>query len=181
MEKKHKECLNLNDFVYLMLAHLASNSPIIDLNNPSNKYICLPATYKQIIENILYAKNGWYNDFSSLINMDEYFEDHFLWEQQMSEELKNVLNNLDKKMEYDFERDNILIIITENELSEIRKKYNNEEINNKMDHFTNLLTSYTYTREYQKNIANNSSATAKKQESKIKLKILEKVKQKILS
>ena len=65
------EVLSLNDFTILMLATMANNNEGI---------ASIPADYKQRIENILCSDNGWKEKFSILINLDDYFEDHFSWE-----------------------------------------------------------------------------------------------------
>lgn len=154
--------LSLEHFVTLMLIYLARKTQIIDLRNPNKKYACIPFAYKEIIQNILYAENRWKDMFSCLINVEEYFDDHFLWENKMSIALECVLKKLGKNVECDFEKDKLLIVFTDEELNELMKKYNNRNINNRMDHFTNLLNDYIYTREFKENFHNYSAKSVEK-------------------
>lgn len=88
--------LDIKDFVYLMLATLAHNPKIIDYKDRSQKIIALPIQYKQIIENILCAENRWKEEFSILIDIEEYFKNHFVWERKLAVALKQVLLDLKK-------------------------------------------------------------------------------------
>ena len=147
MEKE--KALDINDFVYLLLATLAQNSKIIDLKDKNKKIISLPIQYKQVIENILCADNGWKEEFSILIDIDEYFENHFAWENKLSLSLKETLNDLNKSYEYDFVYDRLLIPFTQDEVDAMLLKYPEEETKNVVDHFSRLLTDYIYTRKFQ--------------------------------
>lgn len=145
----NRNALDINDFVYLLLATLAENPKISDLKDRSKKIISLPVQYKQIIENILCADNGWKEEFSILIDTEEYFDDHFAWEQNLALALKQSLIDLNKTFEYDFEYDSLLISFTQDEINMILSQYPDEEVRNIMDHFANLLVDYIYTRKYQ--------------------------------
>lgn len=146
---ENNKTLDINEFVYLLLATLAQNPRTIDTKDRSKKIISLPIQYKQIIENILCADNGWKEKFSILIDTEEYFENHFAWEQKLALTLKQALINLNKTFEYDFEYDKLLISFTQDEINIILSQYPDEELKNIMDHFANLLVDYIYTREYQ--------------------------------
>lgn len=159
MENK---CLSLYDFVTLMLIHLAKNSQIIDVTNPNLKYACIPFSYKEIIQNIFCAENRWKEMFSKLINVDEYFDDHFGWEINMSNTLDKVIKNMNKTVNVDFVRDKFVITFTDDEINNLIKQYPNEEINNSMDHFTNLLNDYIYTREFKEEFYNYSAISVEK-------------------
>jgi len=146
---ENKKTLSINEFVYLLLATLAQNSRIFDMKDRSKKIISLPIQYKQIIENILCADNGWKEKFSVLIDTEEYFENHFAWEQKLALTLKQTLIDLNKTFEYDFEYDKLLISFTQEEINMILSQYPNEGLKNIMEHFANLLVDYIYTREFQ--------------------------------
>ncbi len=156
------KCLSLYDFVTLMLIHLAKKSQIIDIRYSHLKYACIPFAYKEIIQNILCAENRWKEIFSTLINVDEYFDDHFGWEIEMSNTLDKVVKNMGKIVKVDFVRDKFIITFTNDELNNLIKKYPNEEINNSMDHFTNLLNDYIYTREFKEEFHNYSAISVEK-------------------
>ena len=159
MEKK---CLSLYDFVTLMLIHLAKKSQIIDIRYPHLKYACFPFAYKEIIQNILCAENRWKEMFSTLINVNEYFDDHFGWEIEMSNALDKVIKNMGKTVTVDFVRDKFIITFTNDEITNLIKQYPNEEINNSVDHFTNLLNDYIYTRYFKEELDNYSSISVEK-------------------
>lgn len=154
--------LSLNDFVLLMFAMLAKNSKLNDLKDPNKKIACLPFNYKQIIENILCADNGWKEKFSILIDIDEYFDDHFGWEFNLAYVIGSVLNSLNKKLDYDLVMDRFSVSFTSDEVNNILTKYNNEKLLNTMDHFTNLLTDLIYTRQFQEQFYDYSARAVKK-------------------
>lgn len=150
MEKE--KALDINDFVYLLLATLAQNTGTIVFKDKNKKIISLPVQYKQIIENILCENNSWKEEFSILIDTDEYFEDHFAWENKLSLSLKETLNDMNKSYEYDFVYDSLLITFTQDEVDTMLLRYPEQETKDVMDHFSRLLTDYIYTREYQERI-----------------------------
>ena len=170
---ENKETLSINEFVYLLLATLAQNPRIFDMKDRSKKIISLPIQYKQIIENILCADNGWKEEFSVLIDTEEYFENHFAWEQKLALTLKQALIDLNKTFEYDFEYDKLLISFTQEEINMILSQYPNEELKNIMDHFANLLVDYIYTREFQEEHYDYYASTVSKMHNMNNLQINE--------
>ena len=152
-----EKALTLSDFTILMIATLADNSKVIDLINRDNRVAVIPVDYKQRIENILCAENGWKEEFSILINTDEYFEDHFAWEQQLAMQIKNVIERLGKNFEYDFLRDSINISFTQKEVDFILSNYRDEKVKNIMDHFASLLSDWIYSRKFQEEFQDYSS------------------------
>lgn len=152
--------LSMESFVTMMLLYLAKNTKIIDYNDPDKKYACIPFAYKEIIQNILCAENRWKEMFSCLINIDEYFDDHFLWESKMSNMMDDVLKKMGKTVVCDFERDKFLVLFDTVEINLLSKNYNNKIINDRMDHFTNLLNDYIYTREFKENHSDYSARSA---------------------
>ncbi|MBE6140216.1 MAG: hypothetical protein E7172_01620 [Firmicutes bacterium] len=141
--------MKINDFAKLLLAQLAKESKLFDKNNEFIKIVALPSNYKQIIENILCAQNNWINEFSDLINISEYFEDHFAWEFCLSLAIEEELQKLGKTVEYDFVQDQILIPFNQDEISDIFNQFNDENIKIKIDHFESLLVDYIYSRRFQ--------------------------------
>lgn len=170
---ENKKTLSINEFVYLLLATLAQNPRIFDMKDRSKKIISLPIQYKQIIENILCADNGWKEEFSVLIDTEEYFENHFAWEQKLALTLKQALIDLNKTFEYDFEYDKLLISFTQEEINMILSQYPNEELKNIMDHFANLLVDYIYTREFQEEQYDYYASTVSKMHNMNNLQINE--------
>lgn len=146
MENKPME---IYDFANLMLAYLAKKPRIVDIKKSNIKGACLPMNYKQIIECILTAKNGWKESFSALIDTEEYFDEHFAWEVKLSRAIMQVVKDLEKEIKYDLCADLLIIYYSDEEIATIMKMYDNEELNKTMDHFTNLLQSYIYSRGFQ--------------------------------
>lgn len=144
-----KKTLTLKDFSILLITMLANNSKIIDLINQDNKVAVLPVDFKQRIENILCAENGWKEKFSVLIDTEDYFDDHFAWEKKLGLEIKKTLEQMDKKYEYDFEIDSIKIPFTQKEIDLILSQYKDDNVKRVMEHFSNLINDYIYTREFQ--------------------------------
>lgn len=140
--------LELKDFVYLMLACLSKERQIYSLVNKEKIIISIPINYKQVIEEILCENNGWKDKFSTLINVEEYFSDHFVWEQKLGLKLKEVLDELGKTIEYNFEFDYFIIYFTKEEIDKIFAKYPNENLVNNMRHFVGLLVDYSFTRQH---------------------------------
>lgn len=151
--------IKLTDFVYLLFATLADNSKINDKNN---KIVCLPVNYKQIIENILCVDNGWKDEFSCLIDVDDYFADHFDWELRLSLAIKNMLFEMNKWVDYNFECDLLLFSFAREEIDKIMNGFENSKLKTIMNHFANLLVDYIYTREYQEKFYDYSAVAVKK-------------------
>lgn len=141
--------MDIKDFTYLLLAMLADKSKVINLKDKSVRTISLPNTYKESIEKIMYQGNGWEKDFSILIDTEEYFANHYKWEDRFSRCLKEVLKELDKKVEYDVVNDRLYIDFKQEEIDNILVRFQDEEINDKMDHFSNLVTDFVFTRGYE--------------------------------
>ena len=130
------------------MAVLADKSKVINLLDRDIKTISLPNTYKETIEKIMYQGNGWEEKFSVLIDTEEYFKNNYAWEEKFSNCLKAVLQEMGKKVSYDLVYDHINIDFKQEEINEILGKYKNKKINETMDHFSNLLVSYVFTRRY---------------------------------
>ncbi|MBR3891807.1 MAG: hypothetical protein IKJ30_07065 [Bacilli bacterium] len=157
-----KKTMDIKDFTYLFLATLADNSKIINLRDKKIRTIHLPVNYKQIFENIMYAGNGWDEEFSIFIDTEEYFDDHFAWEEKFASALKETLIELEKPYKYDFVNDRLLIDMKQEQVDAILAKYPSEKLRNIMDHFTNLVVDFIYTREYAENYHDYSAITSAK-------------------
>ena len=152
-----KKTLSLNEFTILMIATLADNSKIIDWENRDKRIAVLPVDYKQRIENILCAENGFKEKFSILIDIEEYFQDHFSWEEQLAIQIKNFLQRMGKDFEYDFVMDSIRISFTQKEIGLILSNYRNNNIKKIMRHFTSVMSDNIYTREFQEHFYDYNS------------------------
>ncbi len=152
-----EKALSLNGFTILLIATLANNSKVIDLINKDNKVAVIPVDYKQRIENIMCAENGWKDRFSVLIDIDEYFDDHFAWEQQLALQIKNVLQQMNKTFEYDFVSDSIYVSFSQREIDLILSHYKHDNIKIIMNHFASLISDNIYSREFQEQFYNYNS------------------------
>ncbi len=140
--------VDMKGFTRLLLADLASKSPIIYLNGCKDKIACINNDYKARIEDIMYTDNGWAIKFSKLIDIKYYFNNQLSWEHQFSLALQSVLTELNKEWFYDFEYDCIKIIFGQNEIDEIKKDYDDDTLEI-MDHFSSLLSNVSMGRKGQ--------------------------------
>ena len=147
-----EKVLSLKEFAILLIVTLADNSKAIDFINRDNKIATIPVDYKQRIENIMCAGNGWRDRFSVLIDIGEYFEDHFAWEEELALQIKNALQQMNKNFEYDFVGDSINISFSQREIDLILSNYKDENIRNIMNHFAALLSDSIYSRIFQEEI-----------------------------
>ncbi len=69
--------MKIDEFTLYFLARLTKVQRVIDLNNRNNVIIDIPVNYKEIIEDILNSNESWKEEFSVLIDIDEYFKDHY--------------------------------------------------------------------------------------------------------
>lgn len=170
---EYQKSLPIEEFVTLLLATLANESKMIDLDNRDKKIVSLPSNYKQIIENILCAENGWKEEFSILIDTEQYFDDHFGWEMELALTFENVLKELNKDAHYDFLMDRLLISFNQSEIDMIIDRYQDEFLKNTIDHFASLLTSYIYTRDFQEKFSDYSALAVQKMKKLNEEKIID--------
>lgn len=140
--------IDMKHFVLLLLADLASKSPIIYFDGRNTKTACLGMNYKEIIEDIMYQENGWGIKFATLINIYSYYEYQSDWEKKLGRTIENVLRELKKELIYDLENDRILIDFTKEEIENIKSGFDEETLEN-MDHFTNLISGPETTRTFK--------------------------------
>ena len=140
--------VDMKHFLILLLADLASKSPIVDFDNPDQNIACLSIDYKKIIESIMYEENGWGIKFATLINIHSYYEYQQEWESKLGRTLNKVLIELNKNPRYDFEDDDIEIYFEDDEIKSIKSNYDEETLA-VMDHFSNLMASLTIERKLE--------------------------------
>ena len=154
--------LSIHDFAELMLAMLAKSSEsVFTKDNVQYNIIYIPFNYRERIENILCADNGWKEKFSTLINVDEYFEDHFWWEERLASEIINFAKARKKDISCDIYTEHIIIIFTETEIKEILYRFDTENIK-QMRHFTALMVSRIYGRRHKEQIFDHSAKSVAK-------------------
>lgn len=133
--------LTLKQFSWLLLAKLAENASIIDLNNRERRICSLPTNYKQIIQDILTANETWKEWFSCLIDTESYFDNPYVWEAKLADTLNETLKRLNKKYSYNFENDTIDIDFTQEEIYYILSCFS-KNVLKQMEHFASLMASY---------------------------------------
>ena len=157
-----KKVLTLKQFTYLFLATMAEQSKIIQFD-PNKKDIlecCIPATYKQNIQNIMCEQNGWAEKFSTLIDVEQYFDNHFIWEDMLSLQIEDAFEALGKTYVYDFSTDTIRIEFSKGEVEAILRKFPKSAKEN-MDHFARLVGDFIYTRQFSEQYYDNNARSIK--------------------
>lgn len=139
--------IDMEKFIMLLLADLASKSPITCFDNHDYKIACLTTDYKRVIEKIMYEENGWGIKFGQLIDIKQYYDNQIEWENEFAIAISKVLEKLNKQTNYDFMCDNIEIKFTNAEISSIKSQYD-EDVLELIDHFSNLLSNYIYSRKF---------------------------------
>lgn len=138
--------LTLDQFVELLLIHLASNKKQLNLKTGKWKIQAnLPADYKVVIEQILTEDNGWAEEFSTLIDLNYYFKFQNYFERDLVDEFEKFVEKWGKTITTDFRFCFVSIEFSENEVEDIARKYN-YETHNKMEHFSNLVSTISMTR-----------------------------------
>ncbi len=132
--------MDMQNFVMLLLADLANKSPVFSQN-----IACLPVDYKQRMQEIMYEENGWGIRFSKLIPIEIYYENQKEYEQKLGLALQEALRQLGKETDYDFVSDCLKISFTQGEIEQIKNRYDPETLEI-MDHFSNLLQDYSFSR-----------------------------------
>lgn len=160
MEEKeiiiNKQVLPIKDFARLLLATMAVQTPIIQLN-PTKKdvLVCsLPANYKQNIEDVLCDVTDYAKKFSNLIDVEEYFTDHFRWESKLTQNIKEVLKDQQKPYSYDLTTDTIRVEYNQKEAEAIINAYP-KTITHNMETLARHICDRRHTREYIENNFDN--------------------------
>ena len=87
--------LKIKDLALGMMASIAEESPYHYLKQPERKTCVLPVNYKQNIQNIMCAGNGWFEEFSRLIDTEEYLDSHFAWETKFAGAIQESIEEYD--------------------------------------------------------------------------------------
>lgn len=144
--------MSIDNFTLYFLTGFARNSKVIDLVQRENIWVSIPSNYKDIIESILNENESWREEFSVFIDMEQYFTDHFKWEEDFVVSLEKTLNILGKRISYNLQTDNLEFCFSKEELALLSSETNNKELSQIMDHFVTLIQNSEYTRDYRKSI-----------------------------
>ena len=142
------KAMKVKDLALGMMASMAEESPYIYLREPNKKTCVLPVNYKQNIQNIMCAGNGWFEEFSRLIDTEEYLDSHFAWEIKFAGALEEAIEELGKTIKYNYISDSIEIEFTPEEIEAILSKLT-KPTRNILNHFSRLVGDRIYSREYQ--------------------------------
>lgn len=139
--------IDMKHFVLLLLADLASKSPILHFDGSNTQTACLGTDYKRIIEEIMYAENGWGIKFAELIDICSYYEYQIEYEEKLARMIKQVCSELNKEYYFDIENDRIRIDFTNDEIENIKNMYD-EHVLETMSHFTKLMSAPAFSRKF---------------------------------
>lgn len=144
--------VDMKGFVTLLLADLASRETLYVFNGPNKKQASLPMDYKKRIEKIMYEDDDFVRQFSRLIDISKYYEHQIDWERELGKAISDVINELGKKDQttYNLELDTIEIIFTDEEIEEIKSKYDSE-ILEIMSYVSAWISNYALDREFSIN------------------------------
>ena len=164
--------LSLHDFIQLLFAtlvneekngrvFLASSSKKAKKahSKESHNVAWLPFNYRERIQNILCAENGWKEMFSILIDVDDYFKDHFWWEERLADEISNFTQ--DRKISIDWCRERFVFYFTQQEIDAILSSFDDENLRKVMCKFASLLVDRLYSREHMEEFADYTSRSRK--------------------
>ena len=140
--------LKVKDLALGMMASIAEETPYHYLKEPNRKTCVLPVNYKQNIQNIMCAGNGWFEEFSRLIDTEEYLDSHFAWEIKFSGALQEAIEEMGKEMKYNYIFDRLEVEFTPEEIESILSKFT-KPTRNILNHFSRLVVDRIYSREYQ--------------------------------
>ena len=153
--------LSIRDFARLLLIICAKKTSKIDLSRPQVRTAYIPFNYRQRIENILCANNGWEKEFAILIDVDYYLEDHFWWEENLAEEILGVAEEYQKEISYDLVSELLSIDFFAFEIK-MTERYYNENVVKTMERFVNLLLDAIYSRRFQEEFIDYSARTVRR-------------------
>lgn len=140
--------MDMENFVLLLLADLARKSKIHYFDNQELMIACLPLNYCEIIEKIMYEENGWGIKFAELIDIYSYYECQSDWEQKLGKIITKVIKDEALNSNLILEHNHIEIQFTNTQIKEIRNRFDEDTLI-VMDHFSNLLDDYTFSRKGQ--------------------------------
>ena len=150
-EQKHiigiEPVMDINNFALLLLADMASKSKIFYSDKRNSMTASLPLNYCEIIEKIMYEENGWGIKFAELIDIYSYYENQSDWEMELGATISKILQDEKLKSDLDLECSHLNIHFTKAQIEEIKSRFDEEALDI-MDHFSNLLGAYVYTRQW---------------------------------
>ena len=149
--------LTIYNFTKLMLLILAQRGS----SCKNKKIFIIPFNYRERIENILCTDNGWRKRFSCLIDINEYFDDHFYWEEDLAKTIKNVVEEYGSEITFDIVNENMSIAFEKEKIQDGLKQYDNFIID-RMKHFASVMMSHIYSRHYKEEFVDYSSRSSAK-------------------
>jgi hypothetical protein len=124
--------LSLDDFSKLFLAQVAKDTFISDV-----KLIRLPFNYRRRIEAILAGNKYWQEQFSDLIDMDDFSKDHNNWDISFAIVLLYKIQKLGD-LKYDFVNELMYMEVNSKAIENLRKDFANKYIHD-MNRLVDLI------------------------------------------
>lgn len=147
--------VDLEHFLILLLADLASKSNLHYYCDEDISTVCISPDYKKIIEKIMYEENDLGIKYASLFDICEYYSSQKEWERKLGNAFKNALDILNKRFKYDFEYDELEFDFTTDEINNIKSMYDEETLL-LMNDFSDLFNNYSHTRKLELSIGKKS-------------------------
>ena len=157
MNSSSDTILSFDDFVLLLIVTLSDFSNTVFLKKVTSKMVRIPVgnKYKHTIKKMISLGDEYIEKLTLLIDLGDFFDDSDEWEFMFFKSLEKLLHDLNKEFKYDFENDKIYVIFSIEELKYISSKFMQNDINDAMHDFVNLLTSYDYDLDILNQICNN--------------------------
>ena len=153
--------LSMQVFAKLLLVMMAKESNEVHPFWTKTVTVRIPFNYRDRIENILCAGNGWKEKFSILIDTDDYFKDHFWWEERLAKEILNVVEEFGTTLKMDLVKDQILIDFDLDKVNEVLSTFKDEKVRDIIKHFASLVTCILYSREHQEEFVDYTAKSRK--------------------
>ena len=112
--------MDMESFATLLLADLASKSPIHYYDCRDIKTAVLSTNYEKIIEYSLYQESESVMKLAEFIDICYYYEFQSDWERKFGKAINQAIKNLNKEYRYDFEHDTIEVDFTQEEINCIK-------------------------------------------------------------
>ncbi len=96
-----------------------------------------------------------------MIDIDEYFDDHFWWEEKLAQEILNVVSELGKEIDFDIISEYMSISLNPDEIKYIFKQYD-KDITKIMEHFVDIMTAGLYSRRHKEKFVDYSARSVAK-------------------
>ena len=139
--------MNINVFTELLISKLAQQSEIF--KNSDMKVAKLPDEYKEKIKMVLFLWPDTEKIFSSLIDVERYFLNNTIWEENFSTAINDFIYRFNLDCEYNFELNRIEIAMKKDIINKITAKFKDTKYNDKMNCFLEAMNDIIFSKNYR--------------------------------